>query len=375
MTFEISVNQKVFTNWETANVARTIDTNCGTFRFSSSSTTPAENPVRAGDQVQIVLNGMPILTGFCDVVDSRRSDGSSMVVAAGRDSTADIVDSSMPDAVKFIEGPISMVALCERVISALGADIPVTQSAIDIDDFTDLDIFMADAGSDCITYLTDFARKRQVYLIADGAGNLDVFRPAETLLSGSLISMTGDIRNNVMGASAKIDHTMRFNQYSIRSQDNFGGDPDADYEEGVDRQGEATDDKIRASRFLEVQGEESMDDTVSTNRAIEEMNIRLARSTAYTATVQGVERSPGVLWDIGQLTKVMDDFNSFEGVFLVRSVSYDIDLVSGTRTQLTMAPPEAYNVRIPTQGDARRAQQGATLQNDGAATSEQRFIR
>jgi prophage tail gpP-like protein len=375
MAFEISVNNKLFTNWESAKVARTIDENCGTFRFSSSSKTPAPNPVRAGDAVQIVLNGKPIVTGFCDVVESRRSDGSSLVTVAGRDNTADIIDSSMPDVVKSLEGPISMVALCERVIAALGADIPVIQTATGIGEFSDEVTFMADAGTNCMEYLTDFARELQVYLISDGAGSLDVFRPPETLLAGSVISLEGDMRNNVKGSSAKIDHSMRFNQYSVRSQDNFGGDPFADYEDGIDRQGEATDDKIRASRFLEVQGEESMDDTTSANRAIEEMNIRLARSTVYRATLQGVERAPGVLWDIGQLTRVMDTFNGFEGIFLVRSVSYEVDLRAGTRTELTLAPPEAYNVRIPTQGDDRRAQQGDSLQNNDVADEKQRFTR
>lgn len=373
--FEISVNGKIFRNWKTATVTRTIDENTGKFRFSSSNVTPVNYPVRAGDLIQILINGQVRLTGFCDTLESSVEDGTDTITVQGRDNTADLIDSSMPDSVKSIEGPLSMVGLCEKVIEALGANIPVISNIPDLKEFGELEFFNADAGKNCIVYLTDFARKRQVYLIPNGDGSLEIFRPAEVIQPGILINVKNGSENNIISSTVRFDHSQRFGKYSARSQDNFGADPDADYEFGVDRKGEAVDDQIRSSRFLEIQSEESMDDTETKDRAVEELNIRRARATQYTAVVQGVERANGILWDIGQLTKINDEFSGMVGIFIVRSIEYTVDISGGTTTKLTFAPPEAYNVRVPTQGDSRRADQGQTLQTQDRTETSRKFVR
>lgn len=371
--FEISVAGKLFQNWKTARVSRTIDENSGKFQFSSSNVIPASYPVRAGDAVQIVLNENARITGFSDMLDSSVEEGIDTITVSGRDNIQDLIDSSMPDAVKSIEGPLSLKKLCEKVIAALGADIDVINVVKGLAEFGEDDFFNADAGKGCMDFLTDFARKRQVYLIPDGAGNLMIFRPIEFTTPGSILNRRDTRENNVVSSSVRYDHSQRFNKYSSRSQDNFGADPSADYDVGVDRKGEATDPDIRVSRFIEVQGEESMDDEETTDRAVEELNIRRGRSTEYIAVVAGLERAPGVLWDIGQLTKVDDDFAGIDGIFIIRSITYSVDKTTGTRSTITLAPPETYNVRVPTEGDKRRAVQGPGLQGEPLKT--QRFIR
>ena len=265
--------------------------------------------------------------------------------------------------------------LCAKIISALGANIGVIDSAPGVKPFSELDFFGADAGKNCMIFLTDFARKRQVYLTPDGKGNLEIFRPVEIIQPGNLINKRDNSQNNIISSSVRFDHSKRFSRYSSRSQDNFGADPDADYGDGVDRKGLALDTQIRSSRFLEIQPEESMFELETKDRAVEELNIRRARSTAYTAVVAGLERAPDMLWDIGQLTKVHDDFSGMVGIFVIRSVNYSVDKARGTRTTLTLAPPEAYNVRLPNQGDTRRAKQGDALQTQEPPASSQRFIR
>jgi len=373
--FEISVNGQIFTNFKTAQLTRTIDENSGKFQFSSSNVIPANYPVRAGDSVQILINGQPKLTGFCDTLESSVNQGTDTITVAGRDNTCDLIDSSMPDSVKSIQGPLSLRDLCVKVISALGANIGVINLVSDIEDFSELDFFGADAGKNCMTFLTDFARKRQVYLTSDGNGNLIIFRPAEAIQPGTIVNERVNTENNVISSSVRFDHSQRFNKYSARSQDNFGADPNADYVEGVDRKGEEIDDQIRSSRFIEIQPEESMSELETNNRAVEELNIRRGRSTAYTAVIAGLERSPGILWDIGQLTKVNDDFSGMQGIYLTRSVNYSVDNSTGTVTKLVFAPPETYNVRTPNQGDLRRAQQGNELQNQDPSSVGKRFIR
>ena len=382
--FEISVNNKIFSNWKTAQLSRTMDENAGKFQFSSSNVVPANYPVRAGDEVKILISGQSKLMGFCERVSSNVEDGVDTITVAGRDNICDIIDSTMPDTVKNIDGPISLKALIEKVIDALGANIKVISNVSDIADFalesTVLDsvedFFLgADAGKNCMEYLTDFARKRQVYLVSDGTGKISIFRPSSTITPGVLINKKDNNKNNILSSALNIDISQRFGTYSSRSQSNFGADADADYDAGVDISGQSIDSQIRTSRFLELQGEESFNETEVKDRAIEELNIRKARSTSYTAVVVGAERSPGALWDIGQLTKVDDDYSDIKGIFLTRSVEYTTDRESGTKTRIVLAPPEAYNVRVPTQGDKRRAKEGTSFQIETPGVSSGRFIR
>ena len=125
MAFEIRVNGRKFDLWETATVQRSIDMNSGLFRFTSSNTVPADYPVRAGDDVQILINGISRIKGFCDTVSAAMDEGIHTVSVEGRDNTADLIDSSVPDGAKTIAAPITMRALCERIIRELGAYIPV----------------------------------------------------------------------------------------------------------------------------------------------------------------------------------------------------------------------------------------------------------
>lgn len=371
MSFEIRVNGKKFELWQTANLQRSIDANAGAFRFSSSNTTPAQYPVKAGDKVQIVINGVSKLTGFAESVTGAMDEDQHTVTVEGRDNTCDLIDSSVPDAAKNITVPTTMKGMAQQVISALGADIEVINSIGSSvlvgessgDDFGfDVDTgISADTGKTCMEYLTSFARKKQVYLVPDGAGRLVVYRPGLVKASSQIIHETNNTNNNVKNYSVKFDHQNRFRTYTISSQDNFGWLEDYE-DESTSRGGTATDSAIRQSRFLNLQGEESLSNSESGNRATEEANIRKSRSTDYRVTLAGVSQTDGELWDFGQLVSVKDDFAGIRGIMLIRSVEYSVDINGGTNSILSLAPPEAYNVRIDNLSDTRRSKQGNNLQ-------------
>lgn len=368
--FEISINGNVFGNWKTAQVTRTLDESAGKFSFTSTDTSLFQYPVRAGDAVKILIDGQPALTGFCEIVTSAEAMGNHDITVSGRDNTCDIIDSSMPDAVKSLTGPLSMKALAEKVIAALGANIKVVNRVNNITDFSKDEPLGASAGKRCMQYLTSFARKKQVYLITDGAGQLIIFRPSETKLQGSLTS-----GKNIKSSSVTYNHAQRFNQHSIRAQADLldiatsilDDDP-------FDVKGTATDKQIRSSRHFEMQAEETMSKSEADNRAVEELNIRKARSEVYTATVANSPlRSENLLWDIGQLVKVDDKSVGTQGFYIIRSVSHKIDRQGGTITTLTMAPPEAYNVRIANGSDERKATRGEDFQTE--TPPEKRVLR
>lgn len=367
MTMEIRVNGRKFDLWETATVQRSIDNNAGMFQFSSSNTTPADYPVKAGDQVQVIVDGVAKVTGFADRVRGRGSDEGNEVSVSGRDNTCDLIDSSVPDSVKTITPPITMTDFCKRIVSALGANIEVRNvigNAINVqgdeDDFGDVTI-SADSGQKCMDFLTSFARKQQVYLVTDGAGRLLVYRPGNVRSSTQILHERGSNNNNVKNYSVSFEHQERFGVYRTTSQDDFSFS-DSYGDESTSRFGEAQDGVIRASRYLEFQGEESMTNEESRNRAVEELNVRKARSTVYTPTLATFSQEDGTVWDFGQLVSVKDDFAGMRGILLIRSVEYTLDKDSGSRCVLTLADPSSYNVKVTDVRDKRRSSQGDNLQ-------------
>ena len=370
MAFEIRVGGQKFTLWERARLERSIDANAGIFEFSSSNTLPANFPVRAGDAVEIVINGETKLKGFADTVRSEISGSGQTVTVAGRDNTADLIDSAVPDSAKNIPSPITLTDFCERVIAALGADIAVENvlgqsvsvSAPPPDDEFDEDTgITADSGQLCMDFLTSFARKKQVYLVASGDGRLLIYRPGSERAGTPILNRVNSADNNVKSSSAAFDHQNRFGRYRITSQANVGFEDSYD-DEVADHKGNATDAEIRSSRYYEAQAEESMSSAECEKRAIEEANIRKGRSTDYEATLAGLTQNDGTLWDFGQLVKVDDEPMGIRGIFLIRAVEYSVDLSDGTQTRITCAPPETYNVRIGDEADARKARRGENLQ-------------
>jgi len=367
VSFEIQINGQPFTLWESATVQRSIDSNAGVFSFSNSSTVPvSEYPIKTGDFVEIRILGIRKIAGFVDSISANGDDGTHTIDISGRDSIQDLIDSSVPDAAKVTEGPVTLKKLCEKVIAAIGAEIGVIEQISGIPEFTSEDLQAAGSGDTCMSYLVSFARKRQVYLVSDGSSNLVIFRPDRSNKSVSpLLHRAAGRTNNVSSYSVRWSQENRFNQYLCRSQDNFGFDSLADYAgEGTDRKSEVVDSQIRATRYHEIQAEESMNDQECKGRAAEESNIRRASGTEYTATVAGVTQSDGTLWDFGQFVDIIDDFANISGEFLIKSVEYAIDIRKGTRTRLVSVPPDAYQVEAePTKADVRKARTGAGFQN------------
>ena len=367
MSFEIRINGQPFSLWKTAKASRSIDLNSGAFQFTNPTGLPeTTSPVKAGDFAEILISGVRKVAGFVDDVsgsgDERKGNTNTF---SGRDATADLIDSSVPDDGKVSEGPISLKALCEKVIKSLNSLVKVILEVDGLLDFTSEDLQAAGSGESAMGFMVSFARKRQVYLVPDGNGNLVIFRPDPSNKSTSpLLHKVNGLTNNVKSYSFRKSQQNRFNRYLCRSQDNFGFSTEADYSgEGTDRKSEVVDNNIRASRYLEIQAEESMTDTECKERASEEANIRRVDGQAYSATVDGVTQQDGTIWDFGQFVFVDDDFADMKGEFLIKAVEWSVDMNGGIKTTNTCAPPDAYQVTAEQPPEsARSASTGTKLQ-------------
>lgn len=345
MSFEIRVNGQKFTLWESATLTRSIERNSGIFQFTSTNNRPATYPVQKHDRIEIVINGQTKLTGFVDSKQSSGSRNGQQITITGRDNTRDLIDSCVPDAAKTISTPTTLKKMCETIIAALGLNIKVLdQSGVDLS-FGAGEEINADSGKKAMDFIVEFARKKQVYIVADGNGNLVIYRPSPIAGSTAIIQSEDGIDNNVKSYSFEQDGTVEYNQYVVRSQDNFGANPDADISGGVDRSGSSVDSSVPSTRYYEIQGEESMTDAQATERANEESNIRRAQGFNYSVDLQGVTQNNGRLWDFGLITPVRDSIAGVNGLYMIKDVTYSQNGDDGTVTSLNMTRPEAYKVR------------------------------
>jgi prophage tail gpP-like protein len=347
MQLDIRINGQIYTLWETATVSRSLDNVCGQFGFTTSLR--GDYPVQDGDQVQVLVNSKVWLTGYVFDLTSNYGIGSSYVSIAGRDLTADLVDSSVPDSAKVLSGG-TIIDMCRAVVNGLGLPIKVIDQTGGVAPFATADLETAEVGGNCFDFLSSFARRRQVYLITSRDGDLIVYRPSGVTATTQIINKHDSAnRNNVLSCTVRRSSMDRYYRYRISSQDSVA-DNDIDYSgTGTDNNGEAIDNDIRQLRYLEVIAEEPMAPTDCSARAKEESNLRRARGLDYSATIAGVTQRDGSLWEPGQLVRVDDDILNVIGTFIIRRVQLDVDLGSpasgGSRTTLTVAQPDAYKAQ------------------------------
>ncbi|WP_420829386.1 phage baseplate assembly protein [Nannocystis pusilla] len=68
---------------------------------------------------------------------------------------------------------------------------------------------------------------------------------------------------------------------------------------------------------------------------------------SWTARIRNEAGSTRAVWEPNIVVAVEDDVYGIDGEFLVTQVTMTRDSAGGTRTQVTLTPPEAYDVKVP----------------------------
>lgn len=347
MVLALEINGTPFENFTSADVSFGLDQIAGQFSFEAVSEVPEDWPVRQGDAVRVLADGVAVLTGFVEVLRVRWDADSHAILARGRTRTGDLVDSRI-NALKF-SPPLTMKQLVQNVLDELGIeDIEVIDNAgtIITPFTTDAD---AKAGQGAFTFLEQYARKLQVMLTTSPEGDIILTRNLNRDLGARLTNEVPDRNNNLLSAFLNLNDTQRFREYSVRSSGDasaFGGeaigfDPVA----AADVAGVATDEDVRSGRLMTLVAESTSDSDLCQKRAEWEGNIRRTRSQEYTCIVQGHEQSKGVPWEINQIVTVSDSFCDVKGSYLIDRISMNWSNKRGSRTSIRCVPTDSYLVQ------------------------------
>lgn len=328
---EVRANGKKYSDWTEAEVSKDIDNASGSGSFKTSRKIP---DLYAGDKIQILVDKEARLTGYIDVVDDSNDENDISQSFTVRDIVADLVDSSLPDEAKKFKSGTTPSNIVETVLKALKIDCDVINDAGGIKPFSRQEKVVAESGANAFEFITNYLRKRSLFLNSDGNGNVILYKLTNLISAEFNFENKLNGNTNIISSSKTVDYSERFRYYVCKSQSSDGS--------SVNRIGKAEDTEIRSSRYYEFESEETMSSKECKTRAEEEANIRRARSTNYSVSFPAHSQN-GKVFDIAKGARVNDEGVGIAGVLLIKSVKFT-ESEQEEKTEISLTYPDAYSV-------------------------------
>jgi prophage tail gpP-like protein len=350
----LEVDGKKFDGWKTVNFTKSIDKLCGSFSFTSSSTSQSSFPVKVGQSCKIVVEDTPMLNGWIEKISVNYDVDDHTITVSGRDRTNDVVD-CQPDFSKLQFTPnISLKRITEKVLESLYlSDIKV----IDRFNLKPFKKITTDGvGTKAFDFLQRYAKISQVLLTTNGEGNI-VFERALGRTLNTILSTRRGEQATILSSSVDYDNTKRFYHYNLNSQGQLANDfQPATAQKAASIKADAFDNEIRKSRLLYFQPTSSTTDQQAIDTAAWEANFRRADSMVYSCEVQGFRpiNDQTNVWLPNYLINIVDDFvgiNTLVGAgikspLLITEVSYSKSLDEGSKVALKLQIEDAFTLQV-----------------------------
>lgn len=357
MTITLEINGINFEGFTSINVQKSMENISGKFSFQATFLSAPNNiiegfPVKRRSKARVLVHGIPIINGYVEIIRINYNDNSHTISIEGRDRTCDVLDSQLDGNVEF-KPPISIQDVIKSTLKSINiTNIDVVNEAGKIEPFNQNELVSSRIGQTAFSFIETYSRKRQIFLSIDGDGNIVLIRASKQSLPTGLFNRINDPKNNnIKSASISFDDTGRFNLYRCKSQGNpvvLNSTGETETATIITRNGVVEDPEIRNTRILNFTAENSSDSVTTGERAKWEANIRRSRSFVYRVTVQGATYDGTNPWRVNRLVQVIDDFAGINAILLIKEVSFNLDLNSGTTTDLDLVFQDSYTPE-PTQ--------------------------
>lgn len=323
---------RVHAGWKSLRVQRGMDQCSGSFELGVSELWGGRDSTRSiapGETCRLLVDGESVVTGYVDEVTIDYSASAHQVDVRGRDKTADLVDCSAIRGTGQWQG-VKLEAIAQQLAAPFG--IRVTAA---VDTGKAFPNFALQEGETVFEAIERMARIRALLLQTDGAGNLVITRAGLNRVSTAL-----RLGENILQARAGLNLRDRFSQYVFKGQaaggDFFSGTTVSQIK------AVATDPGVSRYRPLVVVAEAQDVAASLTQRAQWEANVRAARSTEVSITVQGWHHADG-LWQPNTIVAVRHAALRLDDELLIKSVTFTLD-DNGTTTQLSLTRADAFTL-------------------------------
>jgi prophage tail gpP-like protein len=301
-----------------------------------------------GQACVVSIGADTVITGYVDQVTETISEGSHQATLTGRGRTEDLVDCAA-----IWKGAIFTNVTALDVATKLGqpygitATTPVTD--LDLTDFKRFPIFAINLGEPAFTVIDRICKMSGVLAFESPDGTLLLTRVGTVQAASGFEQGT-----NVQSASYVRSMDQRFSDYTVVYSGNqlFGDTGEAvlatyNYKDsGVPR--------LR-QKYIELLID-SAGSNFSQTQAMWEMNRRAGRSQVVTLTTDSWRDQDGELWTPNTLVDVdLPAIKVPRTQLLIGEVTFMRGLDTGTTAELTLMPPQAFDVEpipyLPIAGD------------------------
>lgn len=320
--------------WKRVRIHRSCEQAPNTFEvgFVSDSTDGVGSLVKAGDPCTVEVGGEVVLTGYVDLVDNDADKAAHDLTMAGRGKCADLVDCSaeLPDRGCIINGE-TVQGVATKLAKPYGIKV------LDPPKTVQLPTFGVTLIETAFALIEEIARYAQFLVFENAKGELVFADVGEKVAKGSLV--WGE---NIERARVRQSMEDRYSEYVcyISATDQFadlGMDPNVralDQDEGVKRH-------RRLGMVLEAPTGAPQQDFAD-KRIQWERARRAGRSNQATVTVPGWRDGGGALWEPNTRVRIQLPKHGLSDVIWVIGDATYIRDDEGTRTELMLMPPAAF---------------------------------
>lgn len=325
--------------WKSVAVTRSMESGSGSFRLWVSERWPGqttERPIAPGSRCTLTLAGETVITGWVDEVSARQDPDIHSLDVSGRDVVADLIDCSAPQTPGEWRG-LTLAELAAELARPFGVSV-----RDDVGGADRFDVFRLERGETSWRAQERACRLRAVLCMSDGRGGIVLTRAGAGRADVRLVHGA-----NLLSWSSRRSHAERYSEYTALGQrpSRDGEDPSlAAHGLAVSR-----DTEVARYRPLVISAEEAADTATLQARVSWEARVRAGRSQRVDVTVQGWRQTPGGrLWQPNERVR-LELRDAAE--MLVATVQYSMG-DQGSRTQLSLVPPDTYLPDPSGDGDA-----------------------
>jgi len=352
----LTIDGIAYTQFTKLNVTQSMEEFAGVFSFTAIDVEGTFNrddyPIKMGALARVLIDDVPVLTGYVEIIDIEEDSKTHTVSISGRDLTCDLVDSSVAAELDFSAQTISLEKIIDDAQNLIGLSLPIINEVEDLTDFNEDTIISSEVNGTIFEFLEPFARKKGVLLTTDGNGSIVITRGSGSSLGKFIFNLVQDGpsgNNNIIKSHVTYDFSERFSEYIVGSQLNLQALSDsealADDESIVNSVVSVTDTEMsRNTRKLYIIAEEVGETLSLSDRVNWEANLRKTRSRVYEATVVGHTVKPGVPYWFNKKAIVIDDPMGISEEMLIQSVSFSESIEDGELTTLTFVARDSYTL-------------------------------
>jgi prophage tail gpP-like protein len=358
---QISINGQRYQGFLSATVRRAFTDLSGSFQFvATPKDISGDYPIQVGDSCQIVVEDEIFLTGYVETIDVDRWSSLTdfNIIISGRDTTADVVDSTISaDIITQYTGEITVKSMCEQLLKNLGKDDIFIIDYINPSPFSAGELISPTTGQTAFSFLQQYAGLKQVILSTDGAANITINQTGTIQIPNPLLLEKGGKNNNILRMRSKMTQQNQFYSYYMYSQASlstieFQGTSFASGNEDLQKavifqDGKSINSLVRKGRrYTGVCNTQLIDSDSAQNYANWENNYRQTQGWQYQCMVVGHTYDGVNIWQPNMLIKLKDDYANVDAILLIDTVEFRESLEEGLVTILNLVWKNAYSLLI-----------------------------